>query len=64
MKEEKGAATLFVTVAIFFFMVILIIGYMKQIRKVTTINEEIQQIQENYGITEEEMQEKYEEISK
>ena len=63
IKKEKGSITLFVLIALLFFIIICIFIYTNINNKKISQNEELKQIEKNYETTNEALEEKYQEIT-
>ncbi len=63
-KSEKGSVTLFVLIALIFFLIIGIFIFININNNKTSQAEEIKQIEKNYETTSEELEQKYEKITK
>lgn len=60
-KNERGSITLFVLVAMLFFITILILSYAGQINKMNSQRKQVERIQEEYSV-EGDMEEAYQEV--
>ena len=63
IKKEKGSITLFVLIALLFFIIICIFIYTNINNKKISQNEELKQKKKNYETTNEVLEEKYQKIT-
>lgn len=61
LKSEKGSITIFVLTSMFFFLVILLSIYMNNVNKNSNINKDIKSIEEQYNVTEDDLEKAYQE---
>ncbi len=64
IKEENGSVTLFVLVTCMFVLVILLLTNMEMVNKNSNQKRTLEQIQNNYEVTEEDLERTYHEVYK
>lgn len=62
LKNEKGSITLFVLIAMLFFVVSLFSIYVSNNNRIQTLESEIEKIEENYSYSDEDIMEIYRQI--
>ena len=62
IKEENGSVTLFVLVTCMFVLVILLLTNMEMVNKNSNQKRTLEQIQNNYEVTEEDLERTYHEV--